>query len=95
MRSVSQLIAQLVADFHKSPYEINNGECEEFAGELQSLLRTEGYQGVEEECSEYHAPFGTLPGHMWVKVDGRHYDAECPNGVKRWNQLPIFAKASK
>jgi len=31
-----------------------------------------------------------LPGHYWIKWKGRHYDAECPDGVKDWLELPVF-----
>lgn len=30
--------------------------------------------------------------HVWLYIDGRHYDAEVPNGVLNWYDLPIFAR---
>jgi hypothetical protein len=30
--------------------------------------------------------------HQWIIYKGKHYDAETPNGVDRWFQLPIFKR---
>lgn len=30
--------------------------------------------------------------HVWIYYNGKHYDAECPEGVKNWCSLPIFRK---
>jgi hypothetical protein len=27
-------------------------------------------------------------GHVWVKYRGRYYDAETPNGVADWREIP-------
>lgn len=34
-------------------------------------------------------PFGY---HVWISYDGRHYDAECPEGVDNFFELPLFKK---
>lgn len=31
-----------------------------------------------------------IPLHVWIYYDGKHYDAECPNGIDKWFELPIF-----
>ena len=36
-----------------------------------------------------------LPGHFWIEVEGRCYDAEAPEGVEDWKDLPIFQRARK
>ncbi len=33
--------------------------------------------------------------HGWIYYEGKHYDAECPRGVKYWYQLPIFKSMRK
>lgn len=33
-----------------------------------------------------------LPIHEWVCFNKKHYDAEAPQGVTHWYQLPIFSK---
>lgn len=30
--------------------------------------------------------------HVWIAADGLHYDAECPNGVTSFFELPIFRR---
>jgi len=30
--------------------------------------------------------------HVWVFCDGKHYDAETPEGVTNWFQLPFFQR---
>jgi hypothetical protein len=31
-----------------------------------------------------------LPHHQWACINGRHYDAECPDGASTWYELPFF-----
>lgn len=31
-------------------------------------------------------------GHVWVEVDGVHFDAEAPEGVRSFFELPIFKR---
>ena len=33
-----------------------------------------------------------LPGHVWIFHKGKHYDAERPDGVKNFFNLPIFKR---
>lgn len=70
-----------------TPYQINNGLCEEFALGLVSKVA-----GAEDVCTENFVDFGELPGHMWVIYEDKHYDAECPEGVTDFKELPIFKK---
>lgn len=30
--------------------------------------------------------------HVWIYYNGKHYDAETPNGVSNWTELPIFRR---
>lgn len=30
--------------------------------------------------------------HVWVSCEGRHYDAECPEGVDNFFNLPLFRR---
>lgn len=30
--------------------------------------------------------------HVWVFAHGKHYDAECPNGVDYWYEIPLIKK---
>ncbi len=71
-----------------TPYQINNGYCNEWADTVfEEMAKTDSI--VEEwetiwgfsECS-----------HSFIRVDGRFYDAECTMGVNNYMELPIFSK---
>lgn len=34
----------------------------------------------------------TIGGHFWITHQGRHYDAECPDGVASFFDLPYFRR---
>jgi len=97
----------------KSPYEINNGDCEEFAMEVLSDLggySDNTFEFTTENFSDewrviqpgFKSDFGELPesvkkeidlpGHVWIYHKDRHYDAEAPDGVKNFLNLPIFKR---
>jgi len=93
-------VAQIILDLLNSakwcettPYEINNGDCEAFAMDVIDELGGEDPPRLfmdntpSDEWEESDAP-----GHCWVVHEGRLYDAECPGGVKTWEELPIFVK---
>jgi len=83
---ITSIIIQLVAEWGKSAYDINNGECDEFAMEV--IERMGGYQtGITEQSEPLESKYG---GHVWIVWNNHHYDAECPNGVQNFEQLPIF-----
>lgn len=71
-----------------TPRDINNGGCEEF----QQDVCKEAPDAIE-MCSESiegsHA-HPELPGHCWIFYDGKHYDAEIPEGTEDWKLLPLF-----
>lgn len=80
--SVQLEIARLIADLGCKPSEINNGNCDVFADAL--------YAVVGGELLEFDLD-SSYPTHVWVRHNGRHYDAECVDGVEDWRDLPIFA----
>lgn len=72
------------------PYEINNGDCDRFADAVCSKVK-----GTEVRITEFEDEFEGYHwvGHFWVEYKGKHYDAECPDGVDNFLDLPIFQKA--
>lgn len=63
------------------PFDINNGDCEEFALQLIDCLQ----DGADEfDCEDV--------AHMCVLYRGRYYDAEEPYGVQHWTQLPLVLR---
>lgn len=89
--AIRTLLATEWAD--ESPRQINSGRCEEFAEAAAD------FSGLRPEITvtrDEMTPPGRrfyLPGHVWIIHEGRHYDAEAPAGVDRWQELPIFARA--
>lgn len=80
---------RFIADYLPGPLtarEINKGYCVEFADALAERLPGAEVQWTPENEA--------LPGHHWIKYEGRYYDAEAPQGVAHWRTLPIFRALS-
>jgi hypothetical protein len=71
--------------------DINSGECENFAYELLEKLGEYNENTCELETRNFVHP-DVLPTHVWVFHNGKHYDAEAPQGVDNWFDLPIFKR---
>jgi hypothetical protein len=61
--------------------ECNNGFCDIFAKNLSKYLPGSKIMSTED-------PRNNTLGHVWVKYEGKYFDAETPNGVDSWKQLP-------
>ena len=87
--SITEVINKLIAEWGIDPQAINHGRCIEFAQQLQSKL------GGELQWDNPYPWPGIphpLPTHCFLKLNNKYYDAECPNGVERWEQLPYFVR---
>lgn len=74
-------IRALVAEYAKHPWDINNGQCDEFAEEI--ARRIPG-------ATAYALAFKW--GHTVIRYEGLFYDAEEPYGVPHWRQLPLCVR---
>jgi hypothetical protein len=91
--TVETMIHYMLEEWGTEPMVINSGLCFAFARQLRDHMREYGIWG-EVHNSDILAPADeTLPGHAFYTFDGRHYDAEAPEGVEDWRQLPIFLRA--
>ena len=91
--TLPEVVAKISADWGKDPYDINNGECEDFAGAVATQAVLDGVDCLLDwRCTEYYRNSDALPGHIWLydRFSKRHYDAECPQGIRDWRRLPIF-----
>lgn len=61
--------------------ECNNGFCDIFAKNLKKHLPGSKIMSTED-------PRNNTLGHVWVEYKGKYFDAETPNGVDSWKQLP-------
>ncbi len=66
-----------------TPEMCNQGFCDDFANNLRKL-----YPGAELWQTYTSANPNMAVGHVWVKYKGRYYDAETPNGVSDWKDIP-------
>lgn len=88
MNSVQNVLRQ----YSESPIEINRGLCDHFS---EALIKEFNRVGIE--ARQCVTPEDVeLPGHYWVETaEGRCYDAETPEGVFFWYELPIFTRQLK
>lgn len=113
-----------------SPYDINNGFCDDFADDLVNALRDKGNKNLfvlsgdmffnqRDDVENFwegeliDTPFGIWSKemldtygqppvdlmkvddeilHTWIFYNGKHYDAEVPEGVNYWHELPLCKK---
>lgn len=71
--------------------ECNNGFCDIFAKNLSKYLPGSKIMSTED-------PRNNTLGHVWIEYNGKYFDAETPEGVDLWKQLPwmeeFFAKTN-
>ncbi len=73
----------------------NNEEASEFwDGEL---IKTKFGVWSKDMLDKYGYPSSLnkieyIPHHQWIFYKGKLYDADCPKGVKKWIDLPIYKK---
>lgn len=94
-KTITETIQKHIETYDENPYEINNGLCIEFAEAI--VNEHEDAQSISWKNMvpwlEYTTPAGRyFTGHQWVFVDGKHYDAEAPNGVARFYNLPFMQR---
>ena len=61
---------------------INSGNCFAWAKIVFDLV--EGSKIAGHNIDGY--------GHSWIEYEGKCYDAECPQGVLFWGNLPFFKR---
>lgn len=106
-KPISKIVQDLVDGWCEdglTPVEINNGYCADFANALEILVPGGTVQGVyEQEDLEYcfggyspefkQAVIDGHIGHSAIMANGLFYDAEAPNGVPRFEDLPVNQRA--
>lgn len=131
---INKLIAEYKEEFDVTPYQINDGFCEDFASDV--ITEMGGYRdnlfemGFDNICNirepefalenwdgelietEYGVwaktaleMYGYPPvdleliddeiNHVWIYYKGKCYDAEAPEGVDTWADLPLCKKFFK
>lgn len=70
----------------KTPQEINEGRCGSIAPRVKKIVE----DVVNVEVVE--AFFGMSDNHIWIRYNGRHFDAEAPCGVEDPRNLGFFKR---
>ncbi len=82
---------RVTSQYRISPYEINNGCCNEWAQEVLDLLAK-----APVLVEMWEKPFGFADTtHCFLRINGKFYDAEDLEGTDDHMGLPIFAKLFK
>lgn len=76
--------------YDQSAYEINCGNCEEFAADVIALYG-QGELVWHDNMPDCTPEESDWWAHCFVMVDGRFYDSQTPDGVDHWRELPCFA----
>lgn len=74
-------------DLPKTPAQINNGWCADFAQAVVEKANCPELQVFNDEelgAEEYT--------HTFLKLNDLFYDAECIEGEEDWTQLPVFQR---
>lgn len=69
--------------------DINNGHCKPFARDIKRKIG----DNVQIHSWGFDTNGYNSYAHSWIEYDGRHYDAECSQGVEHPSELPIFQRA--
>jgi hypothetical protein len=72
-----------------TPEMCNDGFCDIFAEKFR-----EEYPGAELWGTKASLNAWSF-GHVWVKYKGKFYDAETPNGVSDWKDIPYVQRLYK
>jgi len=88
-KRLGEIIRSVVKEFNLHPCDINNGNCDTFAEKVQDECEKEG---ITVTVHDIDAWWG---GHVYIKYENMCYDAEEPNGVTNFTQLPIYVRARR
>jgi hypothetical protein len=93
-------------DFATEVADALGGESERLEGTWADNLTVDGagyawdvglIEGTWPACRPTHGldwddAAAGIPAHSWLVLDGRHYDAECPEGVDNLFELPLIRR---
>lgn len=89
---VADTIRLLVKRFDKHPWDINNGECDDFAWDLVEALGEGAESSWVEDLPDHDYDTDGDIRHVVVMYRGWYFDAEEPYGVKDWRHIPLCAR---
>ena len=94
-QELKAFIMKLAVDRGIHPFMINCGGCEDFALEVQEEFPAVEVMWGDEIPKEFPKKLtksDNIAYHCFMKFNGRYYDAEEPEGVKKPYQLPLYQR---
>ena len=92
-RAITDTIKSIVIKWGNHPCDINNGNCESFAYEVQQKNPyVEMFWG--DELYDVFPESMDASCHCFMRYENRYYDAEEPEGVRHPVFLPFFFKSA-
>lgn len=89
MTDPAEAVRATLTHFEGGPRDINSGRCGEFASALAGPNGPlDGVVASTDGCNDLVGGMA----HTWVVFEERHYDAEVPEGVDDWRDLPFFQR---
>lgn len=105
---LSQLIKKVSEEWLYDPedfvcyWDVNSGSCGEFALSVKEKLPSDSGvvvtstgEFLEEKGLEAYGDKGEYSNHVWLMLNGEHFDIERPEGVKHFMDLPYFQREVK
>lgn len=81
--------------YNLDPSAINGGMCWDFADDLKKLFpeaeTTDNYKMNGTSIEESNEGWS----HGFIKLNGRYYDSEAPEGVTDWMELPCCKRCTE
>jgi hypothetical protein len=91
LESISDIIKCLRLAYYKmykvKPIDINDGMCDDFAVDICDIIKGAKRHWDDEKDPEL---FGGI--HCFIEYKSYFYDAECPQGVNHWLNLPYYKR---
>jgi len=80
--TITEACHEATCRLEESPLIINSGHCFQWAAIVFDLISGSKIAGENVRGR----------GHTWIEYEGLCYDAESPEGVKDWQDLPFFRR---
>lgn len=90
IRKTMEMANEDFANDEMTPYDINNGCCDEWAELVSKNLEDHANVEIWETVFLF-----ADTSHVFLRINNKFYDAECLDGVDDHMQLPIFEKLFK
>jgi hypothetical protein len=94
---MTKAIEKTLQEWEMTPREINQGDCDDFCydalGTWQEANDTTKGAVTIGEIYDHPQLIEEHGVHYWIQIgweDPTYYDAECPEGVDDWQELPFF-----